>query len=59
VAKIATITTRAEHKEDTRLVLNIAQDYPARLRTSKITRLAEDKLELYSILTEVFYLSYH
>jgi len=27
--------------ENTRLVLNIAQDYPARLRKSKITTLAE------------------
>jgi len=27
--------------ENTRLVLNIAQVYPARLRKSKITRLAE------------------
>jgi len=37
-----------EYIENTRLVLNIAQVYPARLRKSKTTRLAEqDKLELY------------
>jgi len=49
--------------ENTRLVLNIAQVYPARLIISKITRLDfranQDKLELYSTLTLVFYLSYY
>jgi len=30
-----------KHIENTRLVLNIAQVYPARLRKSKIMRLAE------------------
>jgi len=35
-----TETVRDEYIENTRLVLNIAQVYPARLRKSKITRLA-------------------
>jgi len=41
-------------------VLNIAQVYPARLRKSILDFRAEQyKLELYSTLILVFYLSYH
>jgi len=35
------ILDKDKYIENTRLVLNIAQVYPARLRKSKITRLAE------------------
>ena len=49
--------------ENTRLVLNIAQVYPARLRKACRVILdfqaEQDKLELYSTLILVFYLSYH
>jgi len=49
-------TYHRRHIENTRLVLNRAQVYPARLRKSKIMSLAEqDKLELSSTLILVFY----
>jgi len=46
--------------KNTRFLMDIAHVYPARLRQSKFTRLAElDKPELYSTLILVFYLSYY